>query len=426
MLTWNRVIGVAEVMDYVGVVQQSERMRSVLDAAFGQGTVISGHCPGLRSRDLAAYMMAGPLSDHETRNSEEMLEKLRMGMTVEAKVSSFSESISALGDVVRELRIVPPNLVLCTDDIWPAELLRLGHMDNVVRKAIASGLTPVDAVRAGTLNGAQRNRLHELGAIAPGKLADILLVRDLLTFEVDEVFVEGQLVARRGQLLAELPRALSSLEQENTVHLSRPPRLEDFTLPARPGRSAERVRVMTLLADGSRGLDVVELPVREGTMRFSGLGDLTMVAILERHGCSENRSKSLVRGLGLRNGAVASTVAHDSHNLLVAGQDAEDMLVAANELLATGGGICCAYNGQVLALLPLPIAGLMSPLPLQDLVPLTHQLNEALRSLGVPYEPPLRGILGLALPVVPHYGLTDKGLVDVDRQVVLPLWADEE
>jgi adenine deaminase len=425
MLTWERVSGVAEVMDYVGVIQQSERMRTILDVAAQKGTVISGHCPGLRGQALASYMMAGPLSDHETHDPGEILEKLRLGMTFEAKVSSFSESMRAAAGIVRELATVPPNLVFCTDDIWPEDLMEAGHMDNVVRHAIAEGIPVIGALRAATLHGAQRNRLPELGAIAPGKQADILLVPDLQAFEVDEVFVAGELVAKRGRMIGDLPHLASGMESENTVHLSRPPEKEHFLLQARPGRRTEHLRVMTFEPNGSRGTDVVELPVRGGVVDLAEDHQLAWVAVLERHGRSKNRSLSLVRGIGLARGAVASTVAHDSHNLVVVGRSAEDMVVAARELVDSGGGICCALSGQVAALLPLPIAGLMSPLPLEDLVPLMRKLNQSLRSLGMNVKQPLSPILGLALPVIPHYGITDRGLVDVDRQEVVPIWADE-
>ena len=425
MLTWDRVIGVAEVMDYVGVVQQSERMRGILDAAWAQGTVISGHCPGLRGRDLAAYLVAGPASDHEAWAREEWREKLRLGMTAEIKVSSFSESMSAAAELVREWGAVPPNLVFCTDDIWPEDLVRTGHLDNVVQQAIASGFPAVDAVRAATLHNAQRHRLHELGAIAPGKRADILLVQDLERFEVDDVLVNGHWVARRGQMIVELSPPPSALTTENTVRLPHPPRREDFALRARPGRSAERIRVMTLSHIKPRGMEIVELNVRDGMVDWAEQQNLCLVAILERHGRTENRGLSLVRGLGLREGAVASTVAHDSHNLLVAGRDVDDMVIAARALVDSGGGICSALGGTVSALLPLPIAGLMSPLSPEEIVPLMRRLNQALGELGLPAEQPLRDVLGLALPVIPHYGLTDMGLIDVDRQVVLPIWADE-
>ncbi|MCG2768600.1 MAG: amidohydrolase family protein [Anaerolineae bacterium] len=426
MLTWDRVIGLAEVMDYMGVILQSDRMRSILDVALAIGTVISGHCPGLRGRQLAAYMLGGPLSDHEGHDADELLEKLRLGMAVEGRVSSFSESMSVLGKIVQELGTLPPNLIMCTDDIFPEDLLRHGHLDNGVRHAISAGIPPVDAIRAATLNGAQRHRLHDLGAIAPGKRADILLLRNLQDFEVDEVFVGGVMVARAGRLAVDLPKVKLEIEQEDTIHLPHLPRREDFTLRARSGRQRERLHVMTIRSGERRGLVTIELPVRDGLVDFLDVDDVCLVAILERHGRTGNRSLNLVQGLGLRQGAVATTVAHDSHNLLVVGRSVDDMVIAANELAACGEGICCACDGKIMASLPLPIAGLMCPLPLEDLAPMMQKLNEALRNLGLTFHQPIGPILGLALPVIPDYSLTDMGLVDVERQVILPIWADED
>jgi len=424
MLTWDRVIGVAEVMDYVGVINQSDRMRAILDVALANGTVINGHCPSLRGHELAAYLVAGPNSDHEGTDREELLEKLRFGMTIEARVSTFSESVSVLGDIVQQLKTLPPNLVMCTDDILPEDLLRTGHLDNVVRSAIAAGFPAVDAVCAATLNGAQRHRLYDLGAITPGKRADILLLQGLDDFSVDEVFVNGLLVAQAGHMVVTLPNIQTELECENSIHLPHPPQREDFVLHARPGHKRERVRVMVNRPDGTMDLEIMELPVRKGTVDLMPTPEVCLVAVLERHGRRGHRGLALVKGLKLKQGAVASTVAHDSHNLLVLGRNPEDMAIAAQELAACGGGICCVR--KVLALLPLRIAGLMSPLPLDELVPLVQRLHKALRSVGMEFERPLSIILGLALPVIPHYSVTDMGLVDVDKQEIIPLWADEE
>ena len=424
MFGWERVIGLAEVMDYVGVIQQasgcaaSARIRDILDVAHARGTVISGHSPGLSGRDLAAYLVGGPLSDHEVRTPAEILEKLRAGMTVEGKVSSFGESMSAVGKVVAELGTVPPNLVMCTDDIFPEDLLRHGHLDHVVRGAIAAGIPPVDAVRAATLNTAQRHRLYELGALAPGKLADVLLVDNLASFSVAAVFVDGALVAQDGRMRVAMPTARSDVEEENTVHLAATPRPDDFVLYARPGQREARLRVL-VLTGGRRGLETMTFPVRDGIVDVTALEGVCRVSVIERHGRNANRSLVPVKGLGLRHGAAASTVAHDSHNLLVAGRNAADMALAAQELVACGGGICCADGGRVTALLPLPIAGLMSPLPVEAVVPLLEKLNAALRDVGLVGRQPVGSLIGLALPVIPSYSVTDMGLVDVDRQVVV-------
>ena len=419
MLDWERVIGRAEVMDYVGVIEGAPRMREILAAAHVRNTVISGHCPGLRGPALSAYIFAGPLSDHEGETYEELLEKLRAGMAVEARVSSFSESISVLGRLVQALGHVPPNLVMCTDDIFPEDLARCGHLDRVVREAIAAGFPPVEAIRAATLHGAQRHRLHDLGAIAPGKHADLLLLSNLETFAIDEVFCAGQLTARNGALLAPIAATHPDLERENTVHLRAPLRPEDFMLHAQPGETVARLRVLSLRGGHNRQIAMRDFPVCEGRLTLPE--GIVLAAVIERHGRSGHHSLTPVEGLGLRRGAVASTIAHDSHNLLVVGRDPADMALAAQTLAECGGGICGVADGEVLALLPLPIAGLMSPEPLEVMTAQMTQLNAALRSLGLDTPQPIGPIIGLALPVIPHYGLTDLGLVDVDRQVVVPL-----
>jgi len=434
MLRWDRVIGLAEVMDYVGVIRQNERMREILDVAHAHDAIISGHCPGVRGRDLAAYLVGGPQSDHESINHDELLEKLRLGMVVEAKDSSFSDSISVLAEIVQELGTAPPNLVICTDDIYPEDLLEQGHVDHGVRRAIATGFDPVDAVRAATLHGAQRIRRLDLGAIAPGKRADLLLLDDLDRFTVNEVFVDGTLVARAGRMLVSLPHKTSDIEEENTVHLPSPPESEDFMLrarpsPARAGLPTEpttvSLRVLTV-AHQNYGRDIATMtfPVRDGIVDLTAADDVALVAIFERHGQGGHHSLVPVRGLGLQRGAVATTVSHDSHNLLVIGQNAEDMALAARTLVDCGGGICAVDGSEVRALLPLPIAGLMSPEPLETVVAQMKALNAALRAQGITVKQPISPIIALALPVIPNYGVTDLGLVDVNAQRVLSIWPE--
>ncbi|MGC9398084.1 MAG: adenine deaminase [Anaerolineae bacterium] len=434
MLTWDRVIGLAEVMDYVGVIRQNERMREILDVAHAHDAVISGHCPGLRGRDLAAYLVGGPRSDHESIDHDELLEKLRMGMVVEAKDSSFSESISALAEIVRELGAAPPNLVMCTDDIYPEDLWEQGHLDHGVRRAIAAGFNPRDAVRAATLHGAQRIRRLDLGAIAPGKRADLLLLDNLERFTVNEVFVDGRLVAQAGRLRISLPHKTSNLEEENTVHLSSPPHPKDFMLRVPSGKASAgaglptaptvSLRVLTVASDYTRSIEPTTFPVRDGIVDLAAGDDVALVAIFERHGQGGDHSLVPVQGVGLLRGAVATTVAHDSHNLLVIGRNAEDMALAARTLADCGGGICAVDAGEVRALLPLPIAGLMSPEPPETVVSQMKALNAALRAQGITAKQPISPIIALALPVIPDYGVTDLGLVDVNAQRVLSIWPE--
>lgn len=425
MLGWDRVIGLAEVMDYIGVIQQNERMSAILQTAREQNTVISGHCPSLRGPGLAAYMVGGVLSDHEGIDEEELYEKFRLGMYVEGRASSFSESMTVLGRVIKRLGSVPLDLVLCTDDVYPDDLRDLGVVDHVIRYGIKAGIPAIDLVRAATLVAAGRHRLHDLGAIAPGKRADIVLLNDLDRFEVDEVFSGGELVAKAGAMTVSLTPMKSDIELENTVHLSAPVSAADFIFKARPGKKQERIRVMAIDEHLRRSLEEITFPVRDGAVEIPAGEDICLVNILERHGKNGNRFMALVKGLGIKEGAVATTVAHDSHNLVVAGRNPEDMALAALELVKCGGGMSCVKNGKVLAVLPLPVAGLMSPAPLNEVAAGLDKLNQAMRGLGIAQRQPLAGLISLALPVIPDYGLTDMGLVDVEKQVFIPVFCEE-
>jgi adenine deaminase len=414
------------VMDYLGVLQGDERMSGILDVALNKNTVISGHCPGLRGDRLAAYLVGGPASDHEGRDPEELREKLRLGMTVEGRASTFSESMSALETIVQDMGFVPPNLVMCTDDVLPDDLLLKGHMDNVVRMAIAAGLDPVDAIRCASHHGAMRHRLYDQGAIAPGKLADIVLVRDLHNFSADAVVAGGTLVAEHGQMVVSLPPSSFPLEHENTVRLPHAPERDDILLRARPGHHSERVHVLALVPQSRNTLETIELPAMDGSVDISGSPELALLTILERHGRHGQRATALLKGIGLQRGAIATTVSHDSHNLTVVGRNVDDMVIAARRLAECGGGVCCVADGQVLSLVALPIGGLMSPLPLQELAPQLVAFNRTLRELGVERPYPLAAVISLALPVIPYYSMTDRGLVDVEKQRIISIWADRE
>ncbi|MEI6289266.1 MAG: adenine deaminase [Chloroflexota bacterium] len=433
MLGWDRVIGLAEVMDYMGVINLSERMQQILGAALSANKVISGHCPGLRGRDLAAYLTAGANSDHEGMDPAELMEKLRLGMYVEGRVSSFNESMTSLGTIFKQPGSLPPNLVLCTDDIYPDDLLRSGHMDQVLRTGIKAGIPAVDLIRAATWNGAQRHRLYQAGAIIPGNWADIVLVNDLNNFRADEVFCRGKLQAAAGKMLIlDDTRDVSinipperQVEAENTIHLKHLPKVEDFNIPARPGKSIEQLQVMNINPNLRRNLLVRSYPVVDGRLDITNDRDVCMVSILERHLSTGNHSRFLVSGLGCISGAAATTVSHDCHNLLVIGRDAADMALAVRTLAECGGGICSVFDGKVQALLPLPVAGLMGTGNVNETAELLHKLNFALKQQGVLQERPLTGLLSLALPVIPEYGLTDLGLVNVNTQALMPIYTDD-
>ncbi|MGI5838927.1 MAG: adenine deaminase [bacterium] len=425
MLGWDRVLGIAEVMDYPGVIYQSPRMNEILAAVRAAGGVIQGHSPFLTGRRLSAYLCAGPDSDHEVMTEADTLAKLRAGMIVDAKESSITKNIREIFRAYQSLTC-PPNITLCTDDREAADLLHEGHLDEVLRRTIEEGVPPAIAIRIATLQAANRIGLKEYGAIAPGKIADIVLLADLAKVKVSDVFVGGSLVAREGALAVDIPARSFPLEAENTVILDKPLTMEDFTIRAPENEKQVAVRVLAYQAAASLRMDFesVTLPVKDGAVCCDGIPDLNYVAVFERHGRNGNRSLGLLRGFGLTEGAIASTVSHDCHNLTVVGTSASDMLLAARTLAQCGGGLVCVRDGHVQALIKLPIAGLLSPLPAEKLAPSVQSMKEVMRSMGLAGANPLLRVATLTLAVVPKAKITDVGLVEVETQKLLPLFIE--
>lgn len=425
MLGWDRVLGLAEVMDYLGVIYQTPRMAGILDVVRRHGGIIQGHSPFLRGRQLSAYLCAGPDSDHEVMLEDDTLAKLRAGMIVDAKESSIVKNIKEIVAAYKELAF-PPNMTFCTDDREAGDLLHEGHMDQVVRRAIEEGLPPAIAIRIATLQAASRMGLKDFGAIAPGKVADIVLLDDLETVKVNEVFVDGRLVAREGKLVQDLPSRTFPLEQENTVRINRELTEDDFRLKAPVAEGSVKTRVLAYAPGNALRTDfeVLELPVREGVVEYNQVEGLNLITVIERHGRTSNQSFGVLKGFGLTKGAIASTVSHDCHNLTVVGVSAADMLLAARVLVECGGGIACVAGGEVLAKLELPVAGLMSTLPAEELAPIIQHMKDTMRQLGLTGADPLLRVATLTLPVIPRAKITDMGLVEVETQKILPLFVE--
>lgn len=429
MLTWPRVVGLAEVMDYDGVLRRSDRTMQLIEATLARGGIVQGHAPLVVGRSLAAYIAAGIDSDHETQRSDEALEKLRAGMYLEARESSLALNAAAAADALRG-RGYLPNVTLCTDDITPEDLLAQGHIDHVARRLVEEGLDPVDVVRFATLNAAARLRRHDIGALAPGRIADVVLLSDLRQFRVEEVFAAGRLVARGGGPLFEpgtrMAPAARALEQRNSVRL--PAGLDADAFRLRPegldGRSTARVRAIEIRHGASpetRFTEVV-LPVTDGELDL-GAGS-NRLAIVERHGGHGRVTCVPLLGFGLRTGAVASTVSHDSHHISVIGADREDMLAACHALRDLRGGLVVVVDGTVRAAVPLPVGGLISLERLETVAEQVDEFRQAAAEAGIGPEGDVMKIVAFALVVSPAAKLSDLGLVDVDRQSFVPLLVD--
>ncbi len=414
LLPGEDVLGLAEVMDYWGVIRQSPRISQIVKAGRRSGKIITGHIRGLGGRELNTYLAAGVDSDHEVLTPEGILSRSRLGMTVEICCPLHRDNIPAAVESWRQ-RGHLENVVFVTDDVPPHELVREGHLDRGVRRAIQLGMAPVDAVRAASLGPARRLRRLDLGQIAPGRTADILILSSLQDFTVQQVIASGQLVARDGKMLQPIgPSYPIPSAACDSVHLPAPTPA-DFEI--RGGGSQVLARVLTERARGE--LKEIKLPMAGGAAVWQDHPELALVAVFHRHGLNDNRTLALISGTGLRQGALASTYAHDSHNLIVIGRDPADMAAAVQALIAAGGGYTAAAGGQVLARAALPVAGLLAQVELADLARDFEAFIAAAGHLGV-RENPLGLLSSLPLPVVPRYRPTDMGLVDVNRQAFVP------
>ena len=418
-----RVIGLAEVMDYIGVINQEDRMADIIHAAERKGLYLQGHAPFVSGRNLSAYLIGGPVTDHESRTGEEAIEKLRSGMYIDSRESSITHNVKDIWEGVKHCKFFD-HYCLCTDDREADDLLHEGHINYVVNAAIKYGMDPVTAIKSATLNTAREINVTDLGAIAPGYVADMLLVEDLSNIHPTHVFFEGKLVAQDGKLLQPIEDKEYEIETRNSVQLKELS-LDDFHVdtPVENGKVNVNVMVYPNLELSSTYVEKTEFEVKDGSIVLPN-DDYKFVIVLNRYG-KGTIGKGIVKGFGTKKGALASTVSHDSHNLTVVYDNETDALLVANTLKECGGGMCAAYNGTVLSTLPLPLAGLMSLKSAEELSVVSQKMKQAIVELGLTdMENPLLRIVTLALPVIPEVKMSDLGLVDVLTKKIVPFYAE--
>ena len=414
LLEDERVLGLAEMMNMPGVLNADEQVLAKIDATLKHGLVVDGHAPGLSGRDLCAYAAAGVMSDHECTTPEEARQRIRLGMWLMIREGSAARNLDALLPLVKELH--PPRVFFVTDDRDPQDLTTRGHIDSMVRRAIELGLDPVEAIRLASYNTAQYFRLYHRGAIAPGFIADLAVLDDLETFQVESVYKDGLLVARDGKLLVDVP-ATASPGATGTVHIGNVQEA-DLRIAGQPGP----VKVVGIEPGQITTKHLQEeAPIRVGEIVADPARDLLKLVVIERHHASGRVGLGLVKGFGLQRGALASSVAHDAHNLVVAGVDDSDILKAARTLEEMGGGFAIVVDGEVRASVPLPLAGLVSPLPAAALVQQLQALDASAAALGCTLDHPCMTLSFLSLSVIPSLKLTDQGLIDVETFTLLPL-----
>ena len=399
-----KVLGLAEFMNVPGVLNKDPAVLAKLSAF--SDVQIDGHSPLLSSYDLNAYIAAGVRNCHETTSAAEAREKLAKGMQVLVREGTVSKDLAALAELITTERA--PFLALCTDDRNPLDIAEEGHVDYLIRAAIGRGVRPLDAYRAATWSAARHFGLVDRGLVAPGQRADIVLLEDLATCKVHSVICRGAPVTPdRFRARPDVP-----LVGLDSVKL-RPVTAATFHVPVGAGAAPPviGIRPGQILTDR---LDV-GIARRDGAFVADTATDVLKVAVLGRHNDHGNVGRGFAQGFGLQRGAIASSVGHDSHNICVIGCNDEDMAVAVNRLIALRGGFAAAAGGQVVAELALPIAGLMSDRPFEEVEQGLRALRAAVRGLGTKLHEPFLQMAFLALPVIPHLRITDRGLVDVDR-----------
>lgn len=424
LMQLERVIGLAEVMDYYGVINNAPRMVDLVGHCLDRNKFVQGHAFCIHGRELSAYACGGPMSDHEGISGQDARDRVRIGINVDARESSISQDINDIIKGVKDFRY-HDNITFATDDTESDDILKRGHENYIARLAVEAGLDPVDAIRIGTINAARETNLKGVGAIAPGYAADLLIMDDLSKMEPKAVFYSGQLVAEDGKLLAEIADNNYEVENINTVQLEVP--------------TVEQLKIKAPIEEGKAECNIIHfdhekgymtafakesLSVKGGYLDISRDADLKYAAVINRYG-KGTIGYAIVRGYGIKEGTVASTVAHDCHNIIVIYDKPENAIVAINELKKIAGGYVSVRDGKILAKMKLPVAGLMSNTPIDVIAAQSQAFKKSLEKLGmVGVDFPLFIMAILPLPVVPVARLTDLGMINAITQEFVSIFAD--
>jgi adenine deaminase len=411
---WSECVGIWEtVREFIQ--EMDEDVLSALEIARRSRLPVLGCSPMARGANLNSYLAAGVRLDHESYTAEEMLEKLRNGMFVVIRESSISHFLNENLRIVTEMGIKATRRIsFCTDDVVASDILRRGHLDNMVRMAIAMGIPPVTAIQMATINSAEAYRIdHRVGSISPGRIADILIVDDLRQFRVERVITNGKLVAESGKLTSKLEPPARSRTVTQTFKVA-PVSPEEIRVQSRSRQAQTRVLTMAVSPDQIfvRKRFDVSLSVVDGVVQADPAQDVQFVTVVERYGRTRNRPTAFVSGFGLRSGALATSAAPDDNNIVCVGTNAEDMAVAINHIIANNGGQIVVDKGKVVSFLPLPIGGIVSDLEPEEMAAREAELDDAARVLGCKLPWPFMYMFVLQITAIPDYAITDLGPID--------------
>lgn len=410
-------VGLAELMNFPGVIFRDPEVLGKIEKA--RGKRIDGHAPLLSGKGLYAYLVAGIRSDHECTTSREAKEKLKNGMWIMVREGSTARNLKDLLPLIHTKN--SRRFFWVTDDRHPKELIEEGHIDSMVRQAIRLGLDPILAIQMATLNPAEYFRLDDLGAIAPGFRADLISFDHLGEFRIKKVFKDGVLIAENGRLVPNASKRVKRPKIRKSIHIGKIDKTSFLLRSDQPW-----AKVIQLIPGQILTKKVMKkIILREGVAYPNLEEDILKIAVVERHRATGNVGVGFVQGFGLKEGAIASSVAHDSHNIVVVGTDDEEMVRAVRMIQKMGGGLIVTGKGKVLASLPLPIGGLMAERSVHQVHRKLVTLHEKAREMGCKISDPFMALSFLSLPVIPELKITDKGLVDVNQFKIVPVFGEE-
>lgn len=417
LLEKDRILGLGEVMDYIGVIHNDKRMEDIIDVAYRKGMFLQGHAPEIQGSELSAYLCGGPYTCHETRNGVHAIDKIRKGMTVDARESSISKNIKSIVENIKGFKS-PRNFTLCTDDREPKDILEKGHINDCVRVAIEAGLEPIEAIRAVTLNTAQVYGLEKRGAIAPSYFADMVVIDNLKDINVEKVFFEGELVAENSKLLVEIEKPSIDTESKNSIDIEELT-VEDFKIKAPIENGKLDIVGMEYInrASSVTKKKIFTVNVKDGYVDLDGT-ELNFAISINRYG-KKTKAIAVVENFYMNRGAIATTYSHDSHNLTIIYNKASDALVAAQRVKEIAGGIVLVEDEKVVKEMPFPIAGMLSKKSAFELGNDIVEMNKILRDYGIESASPITRPSTLSLIVIPEVKLSDIGIIDVVKQEVI-------
>lgn len=415
MMTWDGIQGLGEMMSFPNVTGAEPNIHGELAETLKADQVITGHYsipetgPGLN-----AYIASGVRCCHESTRAEDVLEKMRRGMYALMRYGSAWHDMPVIIKAILDNDIDDRFACLISDDIHPDTIIQEGHLDHIVRLAIKEGLDPIRAIQYVTINPATCYRMdHEMGSITPGKCADIVFFDDLNDIRITRTIIDGDVVAENGVMLQDIGKANFPASCYNTMHVGYEITADHFKIAAPEGKETVKTRVIEIIPNRTSTTErILELKVEDGNVLADVDQDVMKMAVFERHHETGTKGLGFLKGFGFKKGAMAQTVSHDAHNLLVAGTNDEDMALAARTLVECGGGMCAVADGEVLALVPLPIAGLMNDLPVEEMADLIEKLDVAWKKMGCVINSPYMTMAIIALACLPELRLTNRGLVD--------------